>query len=186
MAPDNDPSGDDQLPDLVLPADGRDHCRGTPGARYALVEYGDYESPHSAHLHATVQELLRELGDDLCFVFRNFPKDPSRPDGFRAAESAEAADQQGKYWLMHDRLLQHQADLSGEVVRRLARDLPLDMTTFDRDLASGAPARRVAEDREGGLAVGVEEPPTLFVNGRMHAGSYEFLPLLRALQSGSG
>lgn len=174
------------LPDLVVPSDGQDHCLGSARSRYSLVEYGDFESPHSAHVNPIVRELVRELGDDLCFVFRNYPVPQEHPNAVRAAEAAEAADMQGKYWLMHDRLFEHQSELSAALIQRLARELPLDMATFDRDLRSGAPARRVEQDREGGLAVGVEEAPTFFVNGRMHVGSYEFLPLLSALRGSTG
>lgn len=177
------PAGDELLPDLVVPVDGRDHCLGSPGARYSLVEYADYECPHCAHVHPIVQELVRELGDDLCFVFRNFPESDEHPNALRAAEAAEAAELQGKFWLMNDRLFRHQSELSNPLIRKLASELPLDMRTYDRDIASGAPGRRVAEDRDGGLSVGVEETPTFFVNGRMHAGSYEFLPLLSALKA---
>ncbi|HZY69720.1 MAG TPA: thioredoxin domain-containing protein [Thermoplasmata archaeon] len=177
------PLGDELLPELVLPVEGRDHCLGSPGAKYSLVEYGDFASPHCAHLHPIVQELVRELGDELCFVFRDFPLPNEYPNAVRAAEAAEAAAQQGKFWLMHDRLFAHQSELSDAFIRQLARDLPLEMTTYDRDLASGAPARRIGEDKESGEEAGVEETPTLFVNGRMHVGSYEFLPLLNALQT---
>ncbi len=172
------------LPSLILPLEARDHLRGPPGARYSLVEYGDYECEHCAHLAPIVEEVIRELGDDLCFAFRNYPVPDEHPHAVRAAETAEAADLQGKFWMMHDRLFRQQNDLSDGPLRRLARELPLDMTVYDRDLASGAPARRIAEDQESGREAGVEETPTLFVNGRMHVGSYEFLPLLAALRGG--
>jgi protein-disulfide isomerase len=172
---------DESLPELVLPVEDRDHCIGSPRSKYTLLEYGDYECPHCAHVQPIVQELLRELGDDLCFVFRNYPQPGVHPRAVPAAEAAEAADMQGKFWLMHDRLFLHQSDLSDPVIHRLAQELPLDMATFNRDLSSGSPARRVAEDVEGGESLGIEETPTFFVNGRMHVGSYEFLPLLKAL-----
>jgi formate-nitrite transporter family protein len=173
---------DDKLPQLVVPIEDQDHFLGTPGSRYTLVEYGDYESPHCAHIQPIVKELLRELSEDLCFAFRHFPVTRSHPHARAAAEAAEAAGEQGKFWLMHDRLFEHQDALSDRDLRHLAEGLPVDMATFDRDLRSGAPARRVAEDLASGEEAGVEETPTFFVNGRMLTGSYEFLPLLSALQ----
>jgi protein-disulfide isomerase len=170
------------LPQLILPVEASDHCIGVPGAKYSLVEYGDYECEHCAHVHPIVRELVRELGDDVCYVFRNFPRTEEHPHAQRAAEAAEAADMQGKYWLMHDRLFEHFDGLSEELIVRLARELPIQMSDFEKDLGSGAPARRVAADVETGEEAGVEETPTFFVNGRMHVGSYEFLPLLEALQ----
>ena len=171
-----------ELPELVLPIESRDHGLGPVGARYSLVEFGDYESERSAEVNGVAHELVRELGDDLCFVFRNFPDAKEHPHAMRAAEAAEAADLQGKFWLMHDRLFQHQSELSESLIRRLAEELPIEMEDYDKDLRSGAPARRVAEDIESGEEAGVEATPTLFVNGRLHVGSYEFLPLLEALQ----
>ena len=176
------PSEDAELPDLVLPVEKEDHHRGPIGAKYSLVEYGDYECEHCEHLEPIITELVRELGDDLCYAFRNFPETKEHPHAQAAAEAAEAADEQGKFWLMHERLFQHRTELSADLIHRLARELPLDLPTYERDIASGAPARRVAEDRESGEEAGVEETPTLFVNGRLHAGSYEFLPLLEAIR----
>lgn len=174
---------DDELPELVLPVEARDNCRGSPSARYTLVEYGDYTSVHCRHVLGAVDGLIRELGDDLCFVFRNYPRPASRSLARSAAEFAEAAGLQGKFWLMHDRLFAHQDDLSEKAMRDLARELPVEMGDFDRDLASGVAARRVDEDVESAEEAGVGATPTLFVNGRLHAGVYEFLPLLKAIQS---
>ena len=95
---------------------------------------------------------------------------------------AEAAEEQGKFWLMHDRLFEHQSELGEALYRKLARELPLDLEVFDRDLRSGEAARRVDEDVESGIEAGVVEAPTLFVNGRMHVGPHEFDDLLAALQ----
>jgi protein-disulfide isomerase len=173
---------DEQLPELVLPVEARDHCLGSPGSRYALLEYGDYACPHCQHVYPIVKELVRELGDELCFVYRNFPQPDRYPHAREAAEAAEAADLQGKFWLMHDRLFEHPSELSDRDLRRRAQEIALDLRTFDKDLGSGAPARRVAEDLETGRADGVGDTPTFFVNGRMHAGSYEFLPMLEALR----
>ena len=171
---------DEGLPEMVLPREQRDHCLGPASARYALVEYGDYTSVHCRHLLGTVHELVRELGDDLCFVFRNFPRPPPNPV---SRPVAEAAGLQGKFWLMHDRLFARQDELSESVAREIARNLPVEMVDYDRDLTSGAAARRVDDDLESAEEAGVGDTPTFFVNGRMHAGAYEFLPLLKALRT---
>jgi protein-disulfide isomerase len=176
---------DEGMPGLVLPVDQRDHCLGPIAARHSLVEYGDYTSVHCRHVLGTVRELTRELGDELCFVFRNFPRPELNPVSRTAAEAAEAAGLQGKFWLMHDRLLTHQDELTATAIHEIARTLPVEMRDFDRDLSSGAAARRVDADIETAAEAGVGDVPTLFVNGVMHAGKYEFLPLLQALQ-GSG
>jgi Na+:H+ antiporter, NhaA family len=178
---------DEGMPGLVLPMEQRDHFLGSPSARYSLVEYGDYTSAHCRHVLGAVRELTRELGDELCFVFRNYPRPDLNPFSRPAAEAAEAGGLQGKFWLMHDRLFARQDDLSAAVVREIARTLPVEMDDFERDLSSGAAARRVDDDRESAEEAGVGDVPTFFVNGRMHIGEYEFLPLLQALRRpGSG
>jgi protein-disulfide isomerase len=175
----------DPLPELVLPIEKRDHFLGPLGARFTLVEYGDYESPHCREAAGVVRALVRDLGDDLCVAFRNFPQPKLHPRSQAAAEAAEAAGMQGKFWLMHDRLFDHQGSLSDRDLRDIARSLPVEMADFERDIAGGGAAQRVAEDVEFANEDGVGDTPTFFVNGTLHVGQYEFLPLLRALQSGN-
>jgi protein-disulfide isomerase len=173
---------DDELPQLVLPVESRDNCIGSPAARYSLVEYADYSSPSCRNAAGIVRELVRELEDDLCFAFRNFPQPNRSPLSRFAAEAAEAAGLQGKFWLMHDRLFDHQDELSEKTIREVARGLPIEMADFERDLSSGAAGRRVDDDLESAEEAGVGDTPTFFVNGTLHVGQYEFLPLLQALQ----
>jgi protein-disulfide isomerase len=176
------PIMDEELPELVLPLEERDHVLGPLSARHTLVEYGDYESPHCRNVVGTVRELNRELGDDLCFAFRNYPQPKIHPHSEAAAEAAEAAGLQGKFWLMHDRLFDHQGELADPEIRSIAAGLPVDMRVFERDLTSGEAARKVADDVELADEDGVGDTPTFFVNGTLHVGLYEFLPLLEALQ----
>lgn len=173
---------DEELPELVLPLEERDHLIGPLSARLTLVEYGDYESPHCRNVVGTVRQVIRELGDELCFAFRNYPQTKLHPRSQAAAEAAEAAGLQGKFWIMHDRLFDHQGDLGDRELRELARGLPVELSDFERDLSSGEAARRVAEDIELANEDGVGDTPTFFVNGRLHTGQYEFLPLVEALQ----
>jgi protein-disulfide isomerase len=172
----------EELPQLVLPVEERDHVLGPLSARYTLVEYGDYESPHCRTVVGAVRQLVRELGDDLCFSFRNYPQPKLHPRSQAAAEAAEAAGLQGKFWLMHDRLFDHQGEFSDHQLRELAKALPVEMADFERDLRAGDAARRVAEDVELALEDGVGDTPCFFVNGTLHVGQYEFLPMLSALR----
>ncbi|MCI4344025.1 MAG: DsbA family protein [Thermoplasmata archaeon] len=173
----------EELPDVSLPVEERDHILGPLSAPHQLLEYGDFESPHCRHVAATVHELLRELGDGLCFAFRNYPQPKLHPRSRAAAEAAEAAGLQGKFWLMHDRLFQHQGELGDAELREIARSLPVDMVHFERDLKAGDAARRVDDDIELAEEDAVGDTPTFFVNGRLHTGLYEFVPLLKALQA---
>jgi Na+:H+ antiporter, NhaA family len=171
------------LPKLVLPVEGRDNCLGSPSALHTLVEYGDYTSVHCRNVAGVVNELVREFQGDLCFVFRNFPQPTRHALSRRAADAAEAAGLQGKFWLMHDRLFAHQDVLSEKLIREIAGGLPVEMEDFERDLSTGAAARRVEEDLESAEEAGVGDTPTFFVNGVLQVGQYEFLPLLNALRA---
>jgi len=183
MSPKNEERTDSPLMTLAFPVTEEDHHVNSIGAKYTLVEYGDYECPDCEMGSHVVKELLRDLGEDLCYVFRNFPLTAVHPNAQLAAEGAEAADAQGKFWLMHDRLFEHQTELGPPLIRRLAKEISLDIHRFEEDLQSGEPKRRVQEDRAGGTQSGVEGTPTFFANGQMQVGSYEYHPLFDALTS---
>jgi protein-disulfide isomerase len=172
----------EELPELVLPIDERDHVIGPLSAKYSLVEYGDYESPQCRNVIGAVRELIRELGDDLCFAYRNYPQPKVYPRSQAAAEAAEAAGFQAKFWSMHDRIFDHQGALSDHDLKEIARGLPIDMTVYDRDLGSGEARDRVKDDLELAEEDGVGDTPTFFVNGTLFTGQYEFLPMLEALK----
>lgn len=172
----------DKRPKLVLPIEERDHTLGPRSARYSLVEYGDYESDRSRTALSAVRQLVRELGDDLCFAYRNFPQPDKDPRSRIAAEAAEAAGFQGKFWLMHDRIFDHSGELSDQVLRELAEDLPIELETFERDLSNGEARDRVNEDLQLAAEDGVGATPTFFVNGSRFTGEHEFLPMLAALK----
>ena len=98
-------------PKLVLPVSERDHIRGPANAPVTLVEYGDYECPYCGMANSIVDQMQRELGNDLRFVFRNFPLTEVHPHAEHAAEIAEAAAKHNKFWEMHDMLYAHQEAL---------------------------------------------------------------------------
>jgi len=169
----------------VLPDPSRDHLRGPATAPHSLIEYSDFECPPCAEARWVVKELEEELEDELCVVFRHFPLTQTHPHAQGAAEAAEAADAQGKFWLMHDRLFEHQDQLEPEHLRSYAAHISLDMATFERDLRSGAPARHVAEDVESARKNGVRGTPTFFLDGVLYNGPSEFLPMLEAIEGGT-
>src|SRR5882672_7758780 len=98
-------------PTLVLPVGDRDHAQGSVNAPVTLVEYGDYECPYCGRAYPIVKAVQKALGLRLRFVFRNFPLSEMHPNASNAAEAAEAAGDQGKFWEMHDALFEHQAAL---------------------------------------------------------------------------
>jgi len=152
-------------PNLTGAISPSDHILGSPDATITLVEYGDFECPNCLAAYPVIQELLELHGKQLRFVFRHFPIVLSHDHAQKAAEAAEAAGAQGKFWEMHDLLFEHQDDLDSASLISYARTLGLDVERFTRELESGAWADRVYHDRAGGEVSGVSWTPTFFVNG---------------------
>jgi protein-disulfide isomerase len=167
---------------LGVPVSVDDHAQGPAGAPITLVEYGDYECPHCGRAYPIVKAVQRALGDQLRFVFRNFPLKEVHPHAQRAAEAAEAAGAQGRFWEMHDIIFEHQQALLDRHLREYARTLALDQAKFDEDLASHVHASRVRRDFTGGVRSGVNGTPTFYINGVRHDGGWDFTSLLEALK----
>jgi protein-disulfide isomerase len=163
------------------PIGSRDHIQGPASARVTLVEYGDYECPDCGRAHPLLKAVQKAFGPNLRFVFRHFPLVASHPHAAMAAEAAEAADAQGKFWEMHDRLFEHQNALDDSGLLRHARKIGLDLQRFERDLRTQAYQPRVREDAAAGLRSGVRGTPTLFINGVQYAARLEREGLVLAL-----
>jgi len=168
---------------LTLPVGERDHVQGLATAPITLMEYGDYECPYCGEAYPIVKELEEELGDGLRFVFRNFPLSTAHPHAQVAAEAAETAGAQGRFWEMHDLLFENQQELDEHDLGRYAGKLGLDAARFKSELAGHAHAARVREDFMSGVRSGVNGTPTFFVNGVRYNGSFAFDVFLRALQN---
>src|SRR5258706_7815748 len=168
---------------LTLPVGQRDHQQGPETAPVTLVEYGDYECHYSGKAYSIVQEIERRLGDRLRFVFRNFPLTQSHPHAEHAAEAAEAAAVQGKFWEMHDYLFEHQRVLDDAHLVQYAVALNLDEETFKREMTEHVHSNRVHEDFLSGVRSGVNGTPTFFINGVRHDASYELETLLAAIEA---
>jgi diadenylate cyclase len=170
---------------LEPPVGDRDHARGPVTAPVTLVEYGDYECPYCGRMHPVVKELRERVGERLRLVFRHFPLDSVHPHARRAAEAAEAAAAQGRFWEMHDLLFENQDNLD-ESLRRYATGIGLDLARFEDDLAERRHAPRVREDRLDAERSGVEGTPTFFVNGARYEGSLDLEGLLAAVEEAAG
>src|SRR5438034_6182883 len=131
---------------LALPVGQRDHWRGPETAPVTLVEYGDYECPDCGKAYPIVKEIQRRLGDRLRFVFRNFPLTQSHPHAEHAAEAAEAAAGQEKFWEMYDYLFEHQQALDDAHLVQYAVALNLDQETFVREMPEHVHTNLVHQD----------------------------------------
>jgi len=169
---------------LVVPVDpSRDHVQGPATATLMLVQYGDYQCPYCGAAYPEVKKVQEELGSRLRFVFRNFPLTNAHEFAMQAAETAESASTQGKFWEMHDFLYEHQKTLGDpNVALDYARRLGLDIQKFQRDLSQHTSLPRIKEDFAGGVRSGVNGTPTFYVNGIRHDGAPTAEELVSALQ----
>jgi protein-disulfide isomerase len=172
-----------ESPLLTVDVGPDDHIRGSAVGRVTLVEYGDYECPYCGEAYPIVKEIEGILGDELRSVFRNFPLSEVHPHAFQAAEAAEAAAAQGRFWEMHDRLYENQQRLSEADLLDHAQALELDVERVAAELREHAHEPRIRNDFVSGLRSGVNGTPTFFINGRRHNGSYDLETLLGALRA---
>jgi protein-disulfide isomerase len=159
---------------LRAPINARDHIAGRTSAPITLVEYGDYECPFCGQAYWVVKALQERLGDQLCFVFRNFPLVNVHPHALPAAEAAEAAGEQGRFWPMHDMLYEHQDALEPSDLVEYAVSVGVDLDAFEYDLRSHRLVDKISADLRSGALSGVPGTPTFFVNGYRHDGSFDF------------
>jgi protein-disulfide isomerase len=170
----------ESIEDLAVPVDpARDHVRGPADAPVMLVEYGDFECPYCGQAEPVVRELLDE--GDLRYVWRHLPLNSVHPNAQRAAEAAEAAGRQGRFWEMHDLLLTHQGNLLLPDLTSYAEQLSLDIPQFLQDISEHAFAEHVAEDAEGAELSGAAGTPTFFINGVRHHEAYDLATLTRQI-----
>jgi len=170
---------------LTQPVSARDHAEGPADAPLTLVEYGDYQCPYCGAAYPVVKRLQKTLGKKLRFVFRNFPLTQAHPYALVAAEAAEAAALQGKFWEMHDLLYEQQALLEPDVIPTWAGRLGLDLEKLGNDISQGVVEKRIKEDRQSGIRSGVNGTPTFFINGARFDGPPDYGSLLAALESES-
>ncbi len=168
---------------LTSPVTDRDHSQGAPYAVVTLVEYGDYQCPYCGKAYPIVKEIQKRMGPQLRFVFRNFPLAELHPHAQHAAEAAETAGAQGKFWEMHDAIFEHQRSLEDRHLIQYAVDLGLDEERFMNEFVSHAHAARVREDFLSGIKSGVNGTPTFFINGVRHDESWDVDALERALRA---
>ena len=148
---------------------------GNANAAVTIIAFTDYQCPSCAAMHPLLERLVKESGDKVRLVARDFPLS-QHADAFKAAEAAEAAREQGKYWEYVHVLLQNQSSLSVEKLKSFAIELGLDRNRFEAALDSRKFAEMVQSDIDDGIKLGLKGTPSLFINGRrMNAKSYEEL-----------
>jgi protein-disulfide isomerase len=169
----------------TLPIQNDDHVAGPGTAAINLVAFCDFECPYCGRAYPIIKRLRARLTDRLRFVFRHFPLIHKHPLAQQAAEAAEAADAQGRFWAMHDMLFEHQEALESDHLYAYAESLDLDVGRFERELAGRLHEKRVNRDVRSGQRSGVTGTPTFFINGYRHTDE-ETLERLVLRMSGGG
>jgi protein-disulfide isomerase len=169
--------------ELAVPLSAVDHIRGGPHAQVTVVEYGDFECPNCHQAQPAVELLLARFTGRAQFAFRHFPLEEVHPHALLAAQAAECAGGQGKFWEMYDLLFTNQEHLKPKDLHGYAERLSLDMARYSAEMDDQIYLQRVREDLQGGLDSGVRATPTFFINGRITDVSFGLRTLFDAVEA---
>ena len=158
-----------------------DPVRGPETAPIEIVEFSDFDCPYCQRATNTLARILDEYGDQIRFVYKDYPL-PSHPNAFKAAEAGNCANDQGEFWPFHDRLFESQGSLDVASLKTYASELGLEAEAFAACLDSGRHASRVERDLEIGSGYGVSSTPTIFVNGRAVVGAMPYESFVEIIQ----
>jgi protein-disulfide isomerase len=160
------------MSDLAVPVSATDHVLGPEHAPVVLVEYGDFECPTCKQAAPAVRMLLTRFASRVRLVFRHFPLEEAHPHALAAAEAAESAGEQGKFWEMHDLLFANQEHLTLRHLHGYAERLGLDLARFTAEMDDHVYLQRVREHQAGGRHSHVRGTPGFFVNGTIQDVSF--------------
>jgi protein-disulfide isomerase len=168
--------------ELNVPASAADHAIGPAQAAVTVVEYGDFECPNCKQAAPSVRHLLERFKGRVRFVYRHFPLEEVHPNALHAAQAAECAGAQGKFWPMHDLLFDNQTHLKLAQLASYAERLQLDMERYRSEMEDQLYLQRIREHMESGHASGVRSTPGFFVNGRVQDVSFGINHLFEAVE----
>jgi protein-disulfide isomerase len=168
---------------LLEPVRPNDHALGPEDAPITIVEYGSYDCSHCARVPAILDQIRKRYGHSVRFVYRHFPRQTPHSQAERAAEAAEAAGGQGRFWEMHAHLLRNQDALDDRSLLAHADALGLDVGRFTAELTGDAYKPLVRRQFEMGRDSGVRSTPTFFINGIRHDEFWDVETLLAAIQA---
>jgi len=168
---------------LTVAANATDHMLGQPHAPVTVVEYGDLECPNCKQAVTAVRLMLTRFAGHTRFIYRHFPLEEVHPHAELAAEAAECAGGQGKFWEMHDLLFDNQSHLELDHLRGYAQRLQLDLARFNAEMNDHVYLQRVREHQHSGRESGVRSTPTFFVNGQIQDVSFGMQLLIDAVRS---
>jgi len=160
-------SGGTENPNIVMQIE--DHVKGNIDASIELVEYSDLQCPACGAYYPIVKQIMDEYGDDVKFVYKHFPLKRIHANAELAALATEAAGIQGRFWEMHDMIFENQKSWSEVRAKGIfigyAEKIGLDSEQFKKDLSSKELRKKVQDDFDDGVALGVNSTPSFFLNG---------------------
>ncbi len=168
---------------LSVPVNNSDHMQGSMDAPLILLEYGDYQCPYCGQAYPIVKQIQSDFGDQLAFVFRNFPLSQMHAHAFHAAEAAEIAADEGKFWEMHDIMFENQDQLDDLGLAKMADRIGLDPKQFLVNLESNSKKDKVQSDFMSGVESGVNGTPSFYINGAKYNGSWDYATFSNVLKS---
>lgn len=169
--------------DLIAPIGPTDHVLGPAHAEVEIVEYGDFQCPICKVAVPGVQSLLQHFDGRIRFAYRHFPLEEIHPLALRAAEAAESAGAQGKFWEMHRLLFDNQPKLDLEHLNGYAQSIGLDMARFRAELDGESHRRLIREQMEAARRSHLRATPGFFVNGRIQDVSFGMKSLFDATEA---
>lgn len=169
--------------ELTIPVSAIDHSIGPAYASVTVTEYGDFECPNCKQAVPAVKLLLRHFNGRIRFAYRHFPLEEVHPHALHAAEAAESAGGQGKFWPMHDALFENQPHLKPAQLRSYAERLQLDMARYSIEMEDQVYLQRIREHMQSGRDSGVRATPTFFINRSILDVSFGLSSLFDAVEA---
>ena len=168
---------------LTVPLNAADQSIGSAHASVVVVEYGDFECPNCKQAAPAVKLLLRHFTGRIGFVYRHFPLEEVHPQALQAAEAAESAGGQGKFWPMHDLLFDNQPHLKLRQLLSYAEKLQIDIPRYAAEMDDHLYLQRIREHMQSGRESGVRHTPTFFVDGRIQDVTFGLRSLFAAVDA---
>jgi protein-disulfide isomerase len=156
-------------------------AKGPESAPVTIVEFSDFECPFCKRIYPTLNQIMDDYDGQVRLVFRQFPLNAIHPNAQKAAEASLCADEQGKFWELHDAMFEGSGGLDAASLKSRAAEIGLDQDAFGTCLDSGRFAEQVAADLDAGRALGVSGTPALFINGRYLSGAQPYDVITRVI-----
>lgn len=148
----------------------QDHVLGNKAAKVKIFEFSDFQCPYCARHHETLQQLVKDYGDKIAWVFKQFPI-ASHPLGMPGAVASECAGEQGKFWEMSDKIFTNQDTLTTDSFEKFAKELSLDVEKYKTCVKEDKYREKILSDYNAGIDAGVQGTPTNFINGQAVPGA---------------